>query len=99
MFHPLTDPQRHDNRALAIGTPFFTVPRCTEESPNTQRNDNRALAIWTPVIHKGHSFRQLSVHKALACPEGQICKVLHEAQLGYSFKPIEERSAQGILTS
>ena len=78
---------------------FFTVPRCTKESPNTPRNDNRALAIGTPVIHKGHSFRQLSVHKALACPEGQICKVLHKKQLGYSFEPIEERSAQGIFTS
>ena len=36
---------------------------------------------------KGHSFRQLSVQKALACPEGQICEVLHKPQLGYSFEP------------
>ena len=83
---------------LPSGHPSFTVPRCTKESPNTQRNDNRSLAIGTPVIHKGHSFRQRSVHKALACPEGQICKVLHETQLGYSFEPFEERSAQGIFT-
>ena len=39
---------------------------------------------------KGHSFRQLSVQKALACPEGQICEVLHKPQLGYSFEPTSD---------
>ena len=50
-------------------------------------------------VAKTHNamFRQLSVHKALVCPEVQICKVLHKAKLGYSFEPIEERSRQGDI--
>ena len=79
MFHPLADPQRHDNRALAIETPFITDPRCTKESPNTQRNDNRAVAIGTPVIHEGHSFRQFSVHKALSTGDINILRPARSA--------------------
>ena len=42
------DPQRNDNRALAIGTRFIlTAPQCSKESPNT----NAMTIMRTPPGH------------------------------------------------